>query len=65
MKHPMAEVPAASKFGADEADATPEPVTPPAPPAFGPASKDGQGTGGPAEVLGVGRPKIGNWPDPM
>jgi hypothetical protein len=65
MQHPMAEVPAASKADNDEDDLTPDPVSLPAQPAVNPAGKDGQGTGGRAEVLGPDRARIGNWPDPM
>lgn len=63
MKHPMAEVPAASNADAGQDEVTPD--TPPAQPALGPASKDGQGAGGPAEVLGPDVAAIGNWPEPM
>ena len=65
MKHPMAEVPAASKAGADDEDLKPGPASPPAQPAAKPATPDGQGMGRPAEALGPDRAKIGNWPDPM
>jgi hypothetical protein len=65
MKPPMAEVPAASKAGANEDGDTAGAVTPPAQPAAKPASQDGQGMGRPAGALGSDRAKIGNWPDPM
>ncbi|MFJ5696351.1 hypothetical protein ACIP9X_21275 [Arthrobacter sp. NPDC093125] len=63
MKHPMAEVPAASKADAD--DLNPDPASPPAQPAVRSAGEDGQVTGGPAGVLGSDSARIGNWPDPM
>lgn len=65
MKHPMAEVPAASTADAYDEHLTPGPASPPAQPGARPASQDGQGTGSPAEALGPDRAKIGNWPDPM
>lgn len=65
MKHPMAKVPAAFKADAEEDHVTPHPVRPSAQSTVSPGGEDGQGTGGPAEVLGPDRVKIGNWPDPM
>lgn len=65
MKHPMAEVPAASGRSVDEEDVWTGAGARPAPLSPRPASQDGEGTADSAGVLGPEHAKIGNWPDPM